>query len=86
MTEETGSKAEAEVPLNEGTGAEAGKGAAGDGDVICLKPKMTLINGVTVIVGSIIGSGIFVSPKGVLVGTGQWACHWWCGSRPASFR
>lgn len=40
-------------------------------DAICLKPKMNLVNGITVIVGSIIGSGIFVSPKGVLLNTGS---------------
>lgn len=40
-------------------------------DEITLKPKMTLINGITVIVGSIIGSGIFVSPSGVLRETGS---------------
>lgn len=46
--------------------------AKGSGEEeITLKPKMTLVNGITVIVGSIIGSGIFVSPSGVLKNTGS---------------
>ena len=49
---------------------EGGGGGGGD-EVVALKPKMTLLNGCTVIVGSIIGSGIFVSPSGVLQMTGS---------------
>lgn len=42
-----------------------------DEELVGLKPKMTLFNGITVIVGSIIGSGIFISPTGVLKDTGS---------------
>lgn len=57
-----------EVPLR---GVADGEVKAAEDDGVCLKAKMTLTNGVTVIVGSIIGSGIFVSPSGVLKYTGS---------------
>ena len=40
-------------------------------EAVGLKPTLGLMNGITIIMGSIIGSGIFVSPKGVLVYTGS---------------
>lgn len=55
--------------VSQGDGVTETEGDANE--VVGLKPKMTLLNGITVIVGSIIGSGIFISPTGVLKDTGS---------------
>jgi len=35
------------------------------------KPKLSLMSGIALLIGTIIGAGIFISPRGVLIGTGK---------------
>ncbi|ODM99929.1 Y+L amino acid transporter 2 [Orchesella cincta] len=56
----------AEVPAN-----PPPAGDKPEEEKVGLQAKLSLLNGITVIVGSIIGSGIFVSPTGVLKNTGS---------------
>ena len=77
----------ADPKANESANGEIAKNCAaaskqeGGKDGLKLEKSINLFSGITIIVGSIIGSGIFVSPTGVLVNCGSvglslivWVC------------
>ncbi|GFN77537.1 amino acid transporter [Plakobranchus ocellatus] len=62
---------EGQKDSNKGLGNNVEVEQEGDEEEVVLQQKLGLMNGITVIVGCIIGSGIFVSPRGVLIHTGS---------------
>ncbi|KAJ8303563.1 hypothetical protein KUTeg_019959 [Tegillarca granosa] len=68
MEESTGSDLrQRNVASNE----EVGKKANVQTDIVRVKRRLGLMSGVALIVGTVIGSGIFISPKGVLKNSGS---------------
>ena len=58
-------------PLTENNGNQVKEKEGTPGESIHLKKELGLLEGVAIIIGIIIGSGIFVSPKGVLMEAGS---------------